>query len=99
VNALKKFAHFRKRPDLWKIFPSKQLGPVFIQVFAETFDLLRREKCRYILIGAFADLRAQSFWSELFPESPERAIPRIDVQFIGMDESAVDIEYESEHRC
>ena len=46
VNALKKFAHFWERPDLWKIFLSKQPGPVFIQVFAETFDLLRREKCR-----------------------------------------------------
>ena len=46
VNALKKFAYFRERPDLWKIFLSKQLGPVFIQLFAETFDLVGREKCR-----------------------------------------------------
>jgi len=34
----------------------------------------------------------------LFAESPERAIPGIDVQFIGIDQGAVDIEYESEHR-
>ena len=44
VNALEKFAHFRKRSDLRKIFFSKYLGPVFIQLFAETFDFLGREK-------------------------------------------------------
>jgi hypothetical protein len=37
--------------------------------------------------------------SEFLPESPERAIPRIDVEFVGIDESTVNIEYESEHRC
>jgi hypothetical protein len=50
------------------------------------------------LIGAFADLRAQLFPRKLFAESPECPIPGIDVQFIGIDQGAVDIEYESEHR-
>jgi hypothetical protein len=34
----------------------------------------------------------------LFAEPPECPIPGIDVQFIGIDQGAVDIEYESEHR-
>jgi hypothetical protein len=33
VNPPEKFVHFRKRADLWKIFFSEQLGPVFIQLF------------------------------------------------------------------
>jgi hypothetical protein len=34
----------------------------------------------------------------LFAESPEGAVPGIDVQFIGIDQRAVDVEYESEQR-
>jgi len=34
----------------------------------------------------------------LFAELSERAVPGIDVQFIGIDESPVDVEYESEYR-
>jgi hypothetical protein len=29
---------------------------------------------------------------------PECAIPGIDVQFVGIDQSAVDVEYKSEYR-
>jgi hypothetical protein len=37
------------------------------------------------------------FPRKLFAKSLERAIPGIDVQFIRIDEGAVDIENESEH--
>jgi hypothetical protein len=33
----------------------------------------------------------------LFAKSPERAIPGIDVQFIGIHEGTVDVEDETEH--
>jgi hypothetical protein len=33
----------------------------------------------------------------LFAESLESAIPGIDVQFIGIDQGTVNIEYEGEH--
>jgi hypothetical protein len=48
------------------------------------------------LVGAFADLRTEFFSGELFAEFAECAVPRINVQLVGVDQSAVDIEYESE---
>ena len=44
VNALEKFAHLRKRAHLRPIFFFEEFGSVFIQLFAETVDLLGREK-------------------------------------------------------
>ena len=44
ADSLKKFPHFRKRSHFWEIFFSEQLGPVIIQFFAETVDLVRRQK-------------------------------------------------------
>jgi hypothetical protein len=37
------------------------------------------------------------FQRELFAEPTECPIPGLDVQFIGIDQGAVNIEYESEH--
>jgi hypothetical protein len=49
------------------------------------------------LVGAFADLGAQLFPRKFFAEPAKRAVPRVHVQLIGIDQGAVDVEDESKH--
>jgi hypothetical protein len=50
------------------------------------------------LIRAFANLAPELFAAEFFPEMAKRFLPRVDVQFVGINECSVDIEnYSSDH--
>ena len=92
MNPLKQFADFRERADAWQIFFSENLGPIFIQLFAKMVDFLGREKFWQILIGSLPDLGAQRFAGKLLSKVAESPVPGINMELVGIDERAVDIE-------
>ncbi len=59
LNALEKLPHFRERPYQREIFFADEPGAIFVELFPETPDLLSSQEFRKVLVGAFADLRAQ----------------------------------------
>src|SRR3954470_24293167 len=71
-----------------------ELRAVLLQLFAERPHLFRVEQIGNQEIAALADLMSDDIALELLAEMRERFDPAADVEVVGVDEGAVDVEEE-----
>src|SRR6202521_874181 len=92
AQALEQFADARKRTDAREVFLFENFAAELVRLFPEFAHFALGQKFRQIVIAPFPDLAAEFLQRNFLSEMPERFLPRLHMQFVGIDQRPIEIE-------